>query len=281
MHAIFTLIQAIPNVVWSGIIASILTLSGVLLSNRSSTHRLNIQLQHDATEKAKERMATLRRETYLNAAEELVRMNVYLASLPQVDITKANASDGMQGFFTSAARLQLVAEPKTAFLVNQLSAGYAELLILLMGALRPVADAKSEIDIAKAMYDQSQVEINRLTNDLSKQYESGQPNQKIIQVLQASFDFQLSQSAKFESDRSIAWSRFNRSSAHFQKVLLTEIRDLGFKQIPVMIEIRRDLGLTGDLQEMEAFMRAQWKKMEAQLDALLASLGDDQAVNPS
>lgn len=73
-------LKSVPDVIWSGLLASFLTLGGVLLSNRGYTQRLRLQLDHDAAEKTKERTAILRRETYLRAAEELVRVNAYLAS---------------------------------------------------------------------------------------------------------------------------------------------------------------------------------------------------------
>lgn len=276
MHDLLCLLRSIPDVVWSGIVASVLTLSGVLLSNRSNTYRLKIQLQHDAAEKAKERTAALRREAYLRTAEELVRLNVHLASLPQIDVTKINAGEGMQGFFISAARLQLVAEPKTALLVNKLAATYAELFFTVMEAIQPVARAKSDIGIANSLYEKSQAEINRLLAEMARQNESGQPNKDIMRVLQQGFDFQQSQSAAFASDRADAWARFNAFNALFQKKLLTEVREIGLMQIPVLVEIRRDLGITGDLSEMEAFMREQWKRMEMRFDALLASLEMEQ-----
>jgi len=54
--------------------------------------------------------------------------------------------------------------------------------------------------------------------------------------------------------------------------LLAQLEDIGAKQIPVMVEIRRDLGLTGDLVEVEAHMRSQWLRMEAHFDALILQL---------
>jgi len=38
-----------------------------------------------------------------------------------------------------------------------------------------------------------------------------------------------------------------------------------------MIEIRRDLGLTGDLTEIEAQMKQQWLRIESHFDALIAA----------
>jgi hypothetical protein len=123
------LLQSIPNVVWSGLSAALLTLAGVLISNWSNTNRLKIQLNHDAQQKAIERIIGLRREVYLEVMEELTRANTHLASLPQLDFTKVNPADGFQGFLSTAAKLQLVAEPKTALLVNDLVADFGEIIV--------------------------------------------------------------------------------------------------------------------------------------------------------
>ena len=50
MQEIIALLKSIPDVIWSAFLASILTLSGVLISNRSNTTRLRLQLEHDRSE---------------------------------------------------------------------------------------------------------------------------------------------------------------------------------------------------------------------------------------
>jgi hypothetical protein len=274
MPELITLLKSVPDVVWSGAIASILTLSGVFLSNRSNTVRLKIQLQHDASEKSKERTAVLRRETYLLAVEELVKINSYLANLPQVDITKINAGEGMQGFFVAAAKLQLVAESKTALLVNELSANYGDLAFTIMTQLIPIAMAKNEIAVADDQYSKVQAEVDRLLAKMAEQHESGQPNQDVSRAVNTSFEFQMAQSKQYANDRDAAWGRFNALNLAFQRSLLHELREIGGKQIPVMVEIRRDLGLTGDLSKIEELMNQQWTKIESRLDALIESLKD-------
>ena len=75
-------LNSIPINIWSvavgSAVGSIIAFGGVLISNRSHTKRLRIQLEHDSELKAIERKAAMRREVYLNAVEELVRANVYL-----------------------------------------------------------------------------------------------------------------------------------------------------------------------------------------------------------
>lgn len=275
MTTFISFLQSIPDVIWSGVIASILTLSGVLISNRSNTNRLKLQLQHDANEKAKERIATLRREVYLRTAEELAKANAHLATLPQLDLAKANLADGMQGFFSAAARLQLVAEPKTALLVSQLSSEYGELIFKLMPHLIPVSQSKIDIQISDDHYTKAQNDVTRILAEMAKARESGKSDPHVLQALDSNFKFQQSQVRQYADDRNTAWSNFNQQSQAFQRYMLAQLKDIGAKQIPVLVEIRRDLGLTGDLVEIEAHMKSQWLRMEAHFDALVVQLKGD------
>lgn len=107
----FKFLGSIPDVVWSGIIASLLTFIGVMLSNGSNTKRLRIQLDHDAKEKAKERTSVLRRDVYLKTIEELNRVNMKLVELAQADFVNSNPTNDLQDFYAAASKLQLIAEP--------------------------------------------------------------------------------------------------------------------------------------------------------------------------
>ena len=274
MIDLIAFLKSIPDVIWSGLIASMLTLGGVLIANGSNTNRLKLQLQHDANEKTKERTATLRREVYLRAAEELVKANAHLATLPQLDLSKTNLGDGLQGFFSAAARLQLIAEPKTALLVSQLASEYGELVLKLMTQLLPASRAKSDIQIADDLYSKAQAEVTRLLSEMAKLNESGRPDPQAFQSLDINLKFHQTQTAKYADERNTAWTAFNQNSLAFQRYLLTQLREIGSKQIPVVVELRRDLGLTGDLAEIEAHMKRQWVRMESQFDALITALRD-------
>ena len=274
MTALIAFLRSIPDVIWSGVIASVLALSGVLIANRSNTNRLRIQLQHDAAEKAKERTATLRREVYLRAAEELTKANSHLASLPQSDLAKTNAAEGLQGFFAAAAKLQLVAEPKTALLVNQLVATYGELLLRLLARLIPLQKARTDISINDGLYNKAQAEVTRVLAEMAKFNEAAQVSDAVFNALQRAFDSYQCQAETYAAERSASWDEFNRLNFEFCRQLLTDMRGLGEQQIPVLIEIRRDLGLTAELGAFREQMEAQWNRMSAQLDAMLRALQD-------
>lgn len=272
MTQLFDLLRSIPDVIWSGVIASLLTLAGVLVSNRSNTQRLLIQLQHDAAEKSKERTAALRREVYLRAVEELTKANSHLASLPQSDPTNTNLADGLQGFFAAAARLQLVAEPQTALLVNQLVAAYAELLVKLMARVAPLHQTKLDISISDGLYNKAQAEVTRVLAEMSKFNEAAQTNEVVFSALRRSFDGNQALATRHAEDLSASWEKFSHLNAEFARQLISDMQDMGESQIPVLVEIRRDLGLTTDLNAFREQMQANWKRMSGQLDTLLHAL---------
>jgi len=54
---LFDILRKVPDVVWAGVIASFLTLSGVKVANRDNARRLMLRLRHDKEEKAAQRRA--------------------------------------------------------------------------------------------------------------------------------------------------------------------------------------------------------------------------------
>ena len=141
-----------------------------------------------------------------------------------------------------------------------------------MAHLMPAAQAKTDIQLADDMYSKAQQELSRLLTEMGKQNETGNPDQRVFEALQSAFKFQEAQSSQFADERSAAWAIFNEHNIAYQRTLFSRLRDMGTKQIPVLIAIRRDLGLNGNLDEMEAQMRAQMVRLEERLNAFLSSL---------
>jgi hypothetical protein len=179
----------IPDVVWSGILASLLTLTGVMLSNWSNTKRLVKQLDHDSSEKAKDRFNSMRRDVYLKAAEEIAKVNSYLGGIPQLDPTKINIGDGLADFLAASAKLQLVAQPETSRLAGDLTTRYGEIFMSLLFKAMPVHSANSDIKILGDFYDRNQAEVTRVLAEMTQLNESGQPNpERLLRCLRAVAD---------------------------------------------------------------------------------------------
>ncbi|MEO5658450.1 MAG: hypothetical protein ABIQ90_01455 [Polaromonas sp.] len=269
---ILTMIASVPDVIWSGVIASLLTLSGVLLSNWSNTNRLKIQLKHDSDEKTKERLAMLRKEVYLNAAEESIKANAYLGSLSQVDFSKTNAGEGMHGFFAAAAKLQLISKPKTSLQVSELVSTYGELLFKAMAKVRPIQKLQTDIAIRDDHYHRAQAEVSRVLAAMTQFNEAAKTDDAVFKALNISFDFQQGQANKFASERSALWVERNRLHLAFIREFVVDMKLAGERQMQVMVELRRELDVGGDVDAFIRQMDAQWKRMKTQLETLLDDL---------
>ena len=172
--------------------------------------------------------------------------------------------------------MQLVAEPKTALLVNALVASYGELFIRLLQRIIPLQRARADISINDTLYNKSSAEVARILGEMTKFNESAQINPPVFSVLRNAVDFHQRQVEEYAAARSAAWSEFNQLNADFCRQLLLDMRTIGEQQIPVLIEIRRDLRLTSELSAFRAQMDDQWNQMKHQFDTLLRALENAQ-----
>lgn len=271
VHALLT---SIPDVIWSGVIASLLTLGGVLLANRSNTTRLRIQLEHESIEKAKQRRAELRKDVYLAVAEELVKANGYLGTFPNTDLSKTDAFTPVHGFFSAAAKLQIVADTRTALLASQLVGTYGQLLFKVMRLTKPIQDANFSAQLAKQYLDQAQTDIKRILALITSLNESGEPNSEHFAALGRSFEFQQAQAEKYAAEQQAALDRAASFQLAFLREFLPEIKKIGLESIALMIEIRREFDIESDGVAIGNELRTQWQRMDESVTLLLHSLNE-------
>jgi len=131
---------------------------------------------------------------------------------------------------------------------------------------------KSDISIADDLYNKANNEIQRILSAMSHQNETGNPDKQVLDALQCGFAFNQEQAAQFAAERSAGWDSYNRGNSAFVRHLLSRIRDIAPEQMKLMVEIRRDLALLGDLSEVEAEMKKQLLRMEEKVNQFLQSV---------
>jgi len=262
-------LASIPDVIWSAIIASIITLSGVIFVNWDNTKRLRIQLNHDASEREKERKAELRRDVYLVAAEEMTKAIGYLGSLPQQDPEHLGFEEKLQPFFSSAAKIQVVSNPETSILVSKLLAAYNELLMKLLVKVSPIHSLRSDINIRTIHYDKEQAEISRVLAAMTEYNESTTKEPGRFEALNRTFKFHQEQSEKIASERSHFWDLSHKLTREYIRYYIKEMKQVIEFQIDVMVAIRSELDLKTKREELHQLMNDQLMRAEAQLEETL------------
>lgn len=246
-----TLLLGLPDVIWSGIVAAgmalIGTLGGVIATNWGNTTRLRLQLDHDTTEKARERLATLRRELYLKAVDANVRGLAYFGTLPQADFTTPDADAPIRNVLAIGAQLQLVVSQGTAQLVSDFISACGELQFKLIAKVVPMHTLRSDINIRNTQYETAQAEIKRVLAAMTQLNESGQHDAAQFERLNQSFQFARDASQTAADERSALWNQTEALQRQYLKDLMPEMKRFGELQVSLLVELRRELNVGGDI----------------------------------
>lgn len=264
------LMAQIPDVVWAALLASGLTLLGVMLSNWGNTRRLVKQLSHDSVEKDKDRINALRKDVYLRAAEEAAKVNSYLGKIPQLDPSRENIGDGLAEFLGVAAKLQLVSQPKTSRLTGELVTRYGEIMLTLLAKATPVHNLNADIRIAGDFYDRNHAEVLRALAEMKHLNESGEKNPHRFEALELSIKHARDAADHFHSERSKAYAQHAIAMRDYTITLFQEIRSVARLQMQLSAAIRSELNLATDMVEYESRLQENFERMDKAVQQLLS-----------
>jgi hypothetical protein len=270
---LLTTLSQVPAVVWSGLLASFVTLSGVMISNASNTKRLLRQLTHDSGEKDKDRINVIRRDVYLKAAEEMAKVNSYFSRIPQLDPSKENIAEGLTDFFSVSAKLQLIANSETSRIAGELTTRCGEILLVLISESMPIHKLNTDIKIADDFHERNQADVNRILADMRQINESGQSNDLRFDALQRSYAQSRELADHFADERDKCWESKISALNSFTVKLIQEMRSIGVLQLEVTAAIRGELGLETDMVAYKLRLEDNWKRMDVQLKAFLDKVG--------
>lgn len=263
---------SIPTIVWSGIVASFISLAGVVLSNRSSLERLKEQLRHDSGEKHRDRISQLRREVYLKLATQMTYAGGHLGSLAGKDPTAEDLGGPLQEAMAELARAQLVGSRETAALAAEIAAIYGEALFNLMAAAKPLHDLKADINISGNMYNQEFLQAKRVISEITSLNESGAQNSEKMAALQRSFENYRKNYTKYSDERNAAWESYHSHNKSFLDAVFIELTKISVAQTKLLIAVRTEIGLDTDASELNRHMEENQARMKKATADLLAQL---------
>lgn len=267
-------LSLIPDVVWSGVIASTITLLGVFLVNVSNNRRFRLQLKHESIENERERAADLRRDVFLPAAEELIKAMNFLSGLPKADLRKINPVEGVQGFFAASAKLHLVSDERTAGPVAEFSAAFGQLFMRVVAKIVPLQTLQIDIEILDGLYEKFQADANRVLSERGRMVETGNSDQALFELLGKAFEMHQEMATGYAQERAEKWQNYNELMRQFVLFLMTEMRAVSQLQIPLLVALRRDLGFNTDSGLYLAQLEKQQKAMSVEMDNVYAVLDD-------
>jgi hypothetical protein len=205
------------------LVGSITTLVGMWRQNKANNRRQKEQLEHNANERRFDRKT----EIYLAAAESVAKMQEFLASYMQVDITQAERNEILRGIGGATNKALLVANSESVNSIIKLYECFGQKSILL-GEKRLLVD-----NAAKEMEEYNQ-ELQRFRKEREILTASAQLNE---------LDTKIQQQQKVFSESK---DRFNRLELELFNEVAKATLDFENVTAKTNLAIRRELGFEID-----------------------------------
>ncbi len=205
-----------------------------------------MQLIHDAAEKSKERITSIRREIYLRATDEAHRVMRHFIALRQVDLAETNTSEALHGFQSTLSKMQLVVEPSTLTLLNSLDKEYAGLFVKLLRKVQPMQDLRTEMVGLDTVIEFMDEQATKTLAEIKILSATAEPNGQQLDTLMRSYENQLAKMSEHQQAREAKQEEADRLSKAYDKAIFSELTPFGILMEKVLIEMRSELGLTTD-----------------------------------
>lgn len=250
-------VNFVPAVIWSGVIASFITLGGVYLTSKNSSANLRIQLTHDSNEKSRERSFKLRQDIYMLVASELTSAQRHLSNIPRMNLLEENLSDGTAKFFSAAAQCQLVSSPETALLMLRFMHGFGKLQMRALSSTNEMIEASIAENVASEYVEKGKLEVNKLTSKIAELHQESEGNTSKSKILDYQLEFHTKELGKSWDKQIEALNNKAIHSRIYSKNLLDDLVALSSDQIDVLVSMRSDLGFDSDIEEYRKLLREQ------------------------
>lgn len=244
------LIQAIPAVIWSGMIGASLALLGTGLQNRAHRKLQTDHLSHDADQRRQEREMTLRRDVYLRAAAAIAQMQDYLGNFANLALSNEQHASRLAGSVAALSQVELVGSIETLRLLSAVRSCFYRRSLELIEKKLLAEQLASRINELKAVIQNNLQEQEQLSGILQSAIAAQEPR------LRDSFVLRYEKITAAIQQESTTEHRLALEFADRQRDLILlaidALTEMGTLIAPVVIEVRRELDFKIDA---DAYLR--------------------------
>lgn len=240
----------VPDVVWSAIIASIMTQFGVLLVNRNSRHQQRDALRNDALQRDREREMSLRREVYLPAAEAITNRFNILSRFTYLDISMQDILTELTKDTAAIAKIEVVGTNATVQAIYTFSQEFGAAIL--------------ELELKRVSIDKRKKDIEYLSECL---YKTGKEQENDVDDKHVDLTTELNRGIYKKQDHLLAEQ--NREILELVESCLKHYMEISRLIPPALFAVRDELELHID---KVAYMKTFDENLKKTDDLLKASI---------
>lgn len=246
MRELLNLIGQLPAAFWSAIVAALLTLAGVAISNRAQRQQVLLRLEHERVLSRQQREMQLRKEVYLAAAEAVAEGLNLIPRLADLNVPSEKLGEKYAEKSAAISKFHVVASEGTtkalAQLTSELSATYFRLLVKRF----PLVMEKQQLAFLEQQLDEFGRERDRMVMLMKEGNLDGSLDSRRMAVLERNFEFEQKRvDETLQRQKSL-------HKVHYQNQLdyllecLRATRGISILVVPLVASVRRELELPFD-----------------------------------
>lgn len=279
IEKIFALVKLVPDVIWAAVIASLLTLCGVLATNRGSYNRLIKELTHDEKQRDKERQMDIRRQVYLEAAEAITANYLIINKLPNLMITDADISKQFSDSAVSISKVNVIGSDSTVKAVSELSTAISQKYLHLTAKRLPLVQRQQEINIQNGLLEKSAAERDRML-ELMKEYNlQGSVDKRLWDVINNNFEFEKKRSDEYISKIDKLAKINGREQIQLALECLEASKEISGLFIPAINSVRKEMEIPFDEQAYRETLEKSWQSSQDSISEFINIIKDESSNN--
>lgn len=239
----------LPTVIWSGVIAGLITLGGVIFSNLTSIWIQHRQFKNDRTARQDERIFAARERCYVEYIQHANDAAARLGLVADETFDTQEYSNAISNVLSSLQKIQIVGSSGTAAIASRLIRETTDLSLQSQLKSLPVRSSRldrslaleefnSEIQLGKQIVEE--IKLRTLNNNLDRRTDM---------LLNSRYREHESNWVRANEERKGFDQRVIQSLNEFNEYVLLESLRLAPLQIEMFSSIRTELGLTPELAE--------------------------------
>lgn len=262
-------VSKIPDVIWSAVIASLLTFLGVLWTNKGNEKRQIALLKHEEKKYKLEQAVSLKKDVFLAVAGSFAMVLDIIPKLMNLDFSDKDIGEELGGHSAIVAKTYLSAEENTVSEILMYSSDVAEAYLGLLKPRAILLDHKKAIEIYQQTIDQANAEKNRIVSMMKELNLQGRCDENTFDFLNKSYETQekiikVNYTAQAEQEEILKglYKEFCENCISIHGKLLLKLP-------PMTIAIRRELDNDKDSKIFEEAISESVKRMKKSFEQLL------------
>lgn len=274
MELLICWISQVPNVIWSAIIASLLTFLGVMWTNKGNERRQIALLEHEKEKFQSEQKLALKKEVFLNLASSFADVLGIIPKLINLNFSEKDINERISDHSGIVAKSYLAAKENSVAEILNYSSETAETFLNLMKERNILIDHKNAIDIYQKMVDTANAEKNRILSMMKEFNLQGRNDKQTFDYLEHSYKYQ--EDIVINSTKSIQEQESILKPLHikYAKKCIEEHGRLLSLLPPMTIALRNELENDGDSKVFIAALNTNVSRMNTAFSKLFDNAED-------